>query len=71
MFVTAPTGAGKSLIFQIPAIYLAERFKLLTIVVSPLIALMNDHVINLGLKNFDGVETINSETPPNNRACRH
>ena len=69
VFVTAPTGAGKSLIFQIPAIYLAERFNLLTIVVSPLIALMNDHVINLGLKNFDGVETINSETPPNKRAA--
>ena len=49
VFVTAPTGAGKSVIFQLPAIYLAERFKLLTIVVSPLIALMNDHVINLGL----------------------
>ncbi len=68
VFVTAPTGAGKSVIFQLPAIYLAERFNLLTIVVSPLIALMNDHVINLGLKNFDGVETINSETPPNKRA---
>ncbi|MBR4382533.1 MAG: ATP-dependent DNA helicase RecQ, partial [Selenomonadaceae bacterium] len=67
VFVTAPTGAGKSLLFQIPAIYLAERFKLLTIVVSPLIALMNDHVINLGLKNFDGVQTINSETPPGKR----
>ena len=67
VFVTAPTGAGKSLLFQIPAIYLAERHKLLTIVVSPLIALMNDHVINLGLKNFDGVQTINSETPPGKR----
>lgn len=67
VFVTAPTGSGKSVIFQIPAIYLAKHYNLLTIVVSPLIALMNDHVINLGLKNFNGVETINSETVPNKR----
>jgi len=42
LFVTAPTGAGKSVMFQIPAIYLAEKYNLLTIVISPLIGLMND-----------------------------
>lgn len=26
LFVTAPTGAGKSVMFQVPAIYLAEKF---------------------------------------------
>ena len=47
VFVTAPTGAGKSVMFQIPAIYLAEKYNLLTIVISPLIGLMNDQVKNL------------------------
>ena len=34
LFVTAPTGAGKSVMFQVPAIYLAEKYNLLTIVIS-------------------------------------
>lgn len=33
--LTAPTGAGKSLLFQLPAIYLGQEYKLLTIVISP------------------------------------
>lgn len=47
IFITAPTGSGKSILFQIPAIYLAEKYNLITIVVSPLIALMNDQVDQL------------------------
>ncbi len=64
VFVTAPTGAGKSVIFQIPAIYFAERDKLLTLVISPLIGLMNDQVKNLTLKNYLRAETINSDLSP-------
>ena len=64
IFVTAPTGAGKSVIFQIPAIYLAEKYNLLTIVISPLIGLMNDQVKNLELKNYRQAETINSDISP-------
>lgn len=47
IFITAPTGSGKSILFQIPAIYLAEKYNMVTIVVSPLIALMNDQVDQL------------------------
>lgn len=64
VFVTAPTGAGKSAMFQIPAIYLAEKYDLLTIVISPLIGLMNDQVKNLELKNYPYAKTINSDISP-------
>lgn len=64
VFVTAPTGAGKSVMFQVPAIYLAEKYNLLTIVISPLIGLMNDQVKNLELKNYQGAKTINSDISP-------
>ena len=64
VFVTAPTGAGKSVMFQIPAIYLAEKYNLLTIVISPLIGLMNDQVKNLEVKNYSFAKTINSDISP-------
>lgn len=58
VLLTSPTGAGKSLLFQLSAIFLAEKYGLLTIVVSPLVALMNDQVE--GLTGYDGVATLNS-----------
>ena len=64
IFVTAPTGAGKSVMFQIPAMYLAEKYNLLTIVISPLIGLMNDQVKNLEIKNYKYAKTINSDISP-------
>lgn len=64
VFVTAPTGAGKSVMFQVPAIYLAEKYNLLTIVISPLIGLMNDQVKNLEVKNYSYAKTINSDISP-------
>ncbi len=50
-----PTGAGKSLCFQVPALVLGG----LTIVVSPLVALMQDQVAALQLAGVKA-ETINS-----------
>lgn len=61
MFVTAPTGAGKSAMFLIPAIYLAEKYNLVTLVISPLIGLMNDQVSNLEKLSYKSAKTINSD----------
>lgn len=61
IFLTAPTGAGKSVLFQIPAIYMAEQYQTITIVISPLIALMKDQVVGLKQRGYDKVVCINSE----------
>lgn len=61
VFITAPTGAGKSLIFQLPAFYAAEQGDL-TIVISPLKALMTDQVENLRReRGYQKVAYINSD----------
>ncbi len=62
IFLTAPTGAGKSVLFQVPAIYLAEKYNLVTIVVSPLKALMLDQVTALKEeRSYSKVGFINSD----------
>lgn len=61
LFLTAPTGAGKSLLFQLPAFYVSQKGDV-TIVVSPLIALMKDQVLALiNDRKFDKVAFLNSE----------
>ncbi|MDN3956805.1 DEAD/DEAH box helicase [Sporolactobacillus laevolacticus] len=67
IYVTSPTGAGKSIMFQLPALYLAEKYKdqqFLTIVISPLIGLMDDQVKSLEKKNIKNAKTINSGISP-------
>jgi ATP-dependent DNA helicase RecQ len=49
-----PTGAGKSLCYQLPAVVLAERGHV-TLVVSPLIALMKDQVDALRARGVPAV----------------
>lgn len=63
VLLTAPTGAGKSLLFQLAGIYLAEKYETLTIVISPLVALMEDQVNHLRAI-YPGVATLNSNRTP-------
>lgn len=70
IYVTSSTGSGKSIMFQIPALYLAEKFKndgFLTIVISPLIGLMDDQVQSMERKNIKTAKTIHSNISQNER----
>ena len=61
LFLTAPTGAGKSLLFQLPAFHVSA-YGDITIVVSPLIALMKDQVnAIITERKFDKIAYLNSE----------
>ena len=64
LLLTAPTGAGKSLLFQLPAVYLGRKYKLLTIVVSPLKALIVDQVESLRELGYDRVAYASSDLSP-------
>jgi len=64
--VLMPTGMGKSLCFQIPALALSG----LTVVISPLIALMKDQVDGLRKKNIPAV-FVNSSLSKKEREKRY
>lgn len=63
-----PTGGGKSITFQVPALMSAESSRGLTVVISPLQSLMKDQVDNLEKANIVEAVTINGLLDPIERA---
>lgn len=59
-----PTGGGKSLTFQIPALMAGRNTRGLTVVISPLQSLMKDQVDNLEKSGITEAATINGLLDP-------
>ena len=54
-----PTGTGKSVCYQVPALSRYDKTGALTVVISPLVALMADQVAGLDKKGIDSCVTVN------------
>jgi ATP-dependent DNA helicase RecQ len=63
-----PTGGGKSITFQVPALMAGANVKGLTVVISPLQSLMKDQVDNLEKNFITDAVTINGLLDPIERA---
>jgi ATP-dependent DNA helicase RecQ len=63
-----PTGGGKSITFQVPALMAGRNEKGLTVVISPLQSLMQDQVYNLERIGITEAVTINGLLDPIERA---
>ena len=63
-----PTGGGKSLTFQLPALMAGRNTHGLTVVISPLQSLMKDQVDNLAARGISEAVTINGLLDPIERA---
>lgn len=64
-----PTGGGKSLTFQLPALMAGRNIHGLTVVISPLQSLMKDQVDNLAERGIGEAVTINGLLDPIERAA--
>ncbi|MCI6428094.1 MAG: RecQ family ATP-dependent DNA helicase [Rikenellaceae bacterium] len=63
-----PTGGGKSLTFQLPALMEGRSLHGLTVVISPLQSLMKDQVDNLAERGIEDAVTINGLLDPISRS---
>ena len=59
-----PTGGGKSITFQLPALMAGKAARGLTVVISPLQSLMKDQVDNLAEKGIEDAVTVNGMLDP-------
>ncbi|MDO4949202.1 MAG: RecQ family ATP-dependent DNA helicase [Bacteroidales bacterium] len=68
LLVIFPTGGGKSLTFQLPALMEGRSVHGLTVVISPLQSLMKDQVDNLAERGITDAVTINGLLDPISRS---
>lgn len=64
LLVVFPTGGGKSVTFQLPALMSGENEKGLTVIISPLQSLMKDQIDNLEKVGITEAVTINGLLDP-------